>query len=86
MRDQWVPWLLLMMLVVVDVVDVVGIVVDGIVGIGIGISPQEIGPQILSPMLLLLVMQPLQRPVHRSLLAGGPVEVIVMGGRHQILP
>jgi len=83
-----------MMLVVVDVVDVVdvvgivvGIVVDGIVGIGIGISPQEIGPQILSPMLLLLlVMQPLQRPVHRSLLAGGPVEVIVMGGRHQILP
>ena len=75
------PWLLLMMLVV-NVVDVVGIV--GI-GIGIGISPQKIGPQILSPMLL-LVTQPLERPVHRSLLAAGPVEVIVMGGRHQILP
>ena len=72
-------WLLLMMLVVN--------VVDGIVGIGIGIgiSPQKIGPQILSPMLL-LVTQPLERPVHRSLLAAGPVEVIVMGGRHQILP
>lgn len=81
------PWLLLMMLVVdtVDVVSIVVGVVDGIVGIGIGISPQEIGPQILSPILL-LVMPPLQRPVHRSLLAGGPVEVIVMGGRHQILP
>lgn len=72
------PWLLLLMMLVVDVVGIV-------VGIGIGISPQEIGPQILSPVLL-LVMQPLQRPVHRSLLAGGPVEVIVMGGRHQILP
>lgn len=78
MRDQWVPWLLLLMMLVVDVVGIV-------VGIGIGISPQEIGPQILSPVLL-LVMQPLQRPVHRSLLAGGPVEVIGMGGRHQILP
>lgn len=51
------------MVLVVDIVGVVRIVV-GVVDVGSGVSPQEIGPQIFSPMLLLLLMEPLQRPVH----------------------